>query len=80
MTMFVSAPDRLRSSIERVIEETPTTSPVCIAVAFWGLGAEELLSPNRHYRIICNLDTGSTNPEAIRKIVNQAGTNVRNKS
>ncbi|MER0171666.1 MAG: hypothetical protein DU489_13900 [Nitrosomonas sp.] len=41
-----------------------------LAVAFWGKGAEALLSEyfNHEVKIICNLTSGGTNPEVIKHI------------
>jgi hypothetical protein len=49
------------------------------AVAFWGTGARELLSPENHAaRLVCNLKSGGTNPHEIerfpRNIVKQHET------
>ncbi|WP_298331088.1 phospholipase D family protein [Asticcacaulis sp.] len=46
-------------------------STVRIAVAFWGLGAADVLGldrPNIDLRIVCNLDSGACNPTEIRRL------------
>ncbi|WP_413205872.1 phospholipase D-like domain-containing protein [Rhodospirillum sp. A1_3_36] len=49
-----------------------------IAVAFWGQGASEALGLNQGIKskILCNLESGCTNPEEIRKLI-QYGHTVR---
>jgi hypothetical protein len=55
-------------SIENLIRNSTELS---IAVAFWGVGAEELLSNKspEKTRIICNLSMGGTNPEIIENLI-----------
>ncbi|WP_160818441.1 phospholipase D-like domain-containing protein [Nitrosomonas oligotropha] len=50
-----------------------------LAVAFWGKGAEALLSEyfNHEVKVICNLTSGGTNPEVIEHIRNIPNTHVR---
>ncbi len=50
------------------------------AVAFWGVGSDATIGEikNREVRLICNLQTGGTNPEAIRTLL-AAGANIHQK-
>lgn len=73
--MFISS-STYRKEIERLIKESTT---VCFAVAFWGKGSESLLMqfPNVKMRIICNLLSGGTNPEPIKKLRRRANVEIR---
>lgn len=46
------------------------TQNICLAVAFWGLGSNDLIKKvkNKRIKIICNLESGATNPYEIIKI------------
>lgn len=50
-----------------------------IAVAFWGDGAADMLglSPERVFRILLDLETGGTNPNEVRKLLNIAPKSVK---
>ena len=50
---------------------------ICLAVAFWGAGAADLLglTQGRKARVVCNLSMGGTNPSEIRKLLKR-GVNV----
>jgi len=52
---------------------------VKIAVAFWGRDSEKLLTTSKtsKFRVICNLESGGTNPAPIRKLTKQANVEIR---
>lgn len=54
-----------------------SSSTVEIAVAFLGEGAENLIPGGVKARIICNLESGATNPSVVRKLQAQAGVEIR---
>lgn len=55
--------------MEDLMASHSSVSPVCIAVAFWGAGAEVVLSGSRApLRLVCNLQSGGTNPSVIRAV------------
>ena len=64
--MFIAS-STYRKEIEKLIKESTT---VCFAVAYWGKNSDSLLLqfPNVKMRIICNLLSGGTNPEPIKKL------------
>lgn len=78
--MFVASPEDTRSSIAAIIDEPASDRPICLAVAFWGDGAETIVPMGRRYRIICNLSTGGTNPSTIRRLMMYPHTEVKNLS
>jgi hypothetical protein len=51
-----------------------------VAVAFWGLGAQKLIHPDesKPIRIVCNLRTGSTNPQVIEHFLKLSARPDRN--
>jgi hypothetical protein len=77
--MFVASPEHIRSTIAGVIDESANDRPICLAVAFWGDGAETIVPAGKRYRIICNLSTGGTNPSTIRKLMMYPNTEVKNR-
>jgi hypothetical protein len=52
-----------RSAIDATLD-----SPVLLAVAFWGHGADQLFRADRSYKAICNLSTGATDPRIVRRL------------
>lgn len=67
--MFIDSTN-YKSHVQALIAENDKLK---IAVAFWGAGAEALLeSKNRKFKIICNLTSGGTNPEVIKKLLKWA--------
>lgn len=54
-------------------------TPVDMAIAFWGRGAQELIaaSPSGRRRIVCNLVSGGTNPMVIRALLSATDIDVR---
>lgn len=51
---------------------------ISCAVAFWGIGSDATIVEikEREVRLICNLQTGGTNPDAIRALM-AAGADIR---
>lgn len=66
---FLSNTEAIRSLIETII--TTTSTPIWMAVAFWGDGAQTLFRDDRQFKVICNLSTGGTNPRTIRAIASR---------
>lgn len=66
MSNFV-APDDYKQRFEQLLDNEHDLS---LAVAFWGEGAVKLISsrPSKHFRILCNLMSGGTNPYVIREL------------
>ena len=72
--MFLDSENYLPTLKKLLIE----ADSVDMAVAFWGEGAEKLLSkPGKKIRIACNLTSGGTNPEVIEVIRKRPGIEVR---
>jgi hypothetical protein len=64
--MFITSID-YKNKLEKVIVESSSLS---VAVAFWGLGAEEIFRrADKPVRLLCNLTSGGTNPEAIERLM-----------
>jgi len=66
--MFLSTAEEIQSAVRRLIYESNDGSPIRIAVAFWGAGAEALIPDGKRYNLLCNLSTGSTNPMTLRQL------------
>lgn len=67
--MFLNSSEAIATQVSALIAGHSSTTPISIAVAFWGQGAEILLSSVKaHFRVICNLRTGGTNPHVIRRL------------
>lgn len=66
MSNFVT-PDDYKQRFEQLLDNEHDLS---LAVAFWGEGAVKLISsrPSKHFRILCNLMSGGTNPYVIREL------------
>lgn len=72
--MFLDSTNYL-SALEKLFSEPRPT--IDMAVAFWGKGAEALFkNSGKNTRVICNLTSGGTNPDVIRKI-QDLSVNVR---
>lgn len=78
--MFLGHNQQIRDCVTRLIETHDAAEPIAIAVAFWGAGAESLLPADKHFRVICNLAMGGTNPAVIESLMARAGTEVRHLS
>lgn len=74
--MFVSSAEQYRKEIISIASES---EELCMAVAFWGRGAEKLLSgrEGRPTRVICNLKSGATNPDVIAAVKKIKGVQIR---
>lgn len=71
--MFLDSETYLLTLKNLLVEE----DSVDMAVAFWGEGAEKLLStPGKKIRIVCNLTSGGTNPAVIELIRQMSGVEV----
>lgn len=72
--MSLLSGEKLREAIVRV----SGGGNVSCAVAFWGRGASNLIGPLQHrtVRLVCNLSTGGTNPDAIKELID-LGAEVR---
>lgn len=73
--MFVASKD-YESALRSVLAEP---GEFCVAVAFWGRGADEfLLSEHpRQMKLICNLQSGATNPDTIVALLKNKGVTVK---
>ena len=72
--MFLDSENYLPTLKKLLVE----ADSVDMAVAFWGEGAEKLLSKlGKKIRIVCNLTSGGTNPEVIEVIKKRPGVEVR---
>lgn len=67
--MLLTSAEELRLAIGEILDNSGVSQTILIAVAFWGEGAETLLPIGRHYRVICNLSKGGTDPATIRKLM-----------
>jgi hypothetical protein len=74
--MFVSGDEYTRL----VSEIVSATESVDIAVAFLGAGAESLLSTSAGGRLICNLESGATNPAVVKALRDNPCFEVRSLS
>jgi hypothetical protein len=54
--------------LTKAIRMVTRGASVRCAVAFWGSGAEQLFSKSKPPKIICNLQSGGTNPKVIRTL------------
>lgn len=73
--MFLSSAN-YSAAVSKLIAESKSLS---IAVAYWGRTAENLLLPTngKEVRVICNLASGGTNPEPIRKLLGHKEVTIR---
>lgn len=62
---------------QRIVENFGASEKILIAVAFWGKGSYEIIKRNKNkdIRIICNIESGATNPNEIVNIGNEIGFN-----
>lgn len=74
--MFVSGDEYT----QLVSEIVTATEPVDIAVAFLGAGAERLLSTSANRRLICNLESGATNPAVVKALRDKPNFEVKSLS
>lgn len=66
----------LGEALTEAVRRTMRGTDVRCAVAFWGAGALGLFAIPKGARIVCNLVSGGTNPQAIRDLM-QSGADVR---
>jgi hypothetical protein len=67
--MFLENSESISARVETLFRTHSTSAPICIAVAFWGFGAEALFASRRAtFRIVCNLSSSGTNPHVIRRL------------
>lgn len=62
---------------KRISQLVAESDGVDIAVAFLGGDAVSLLSTCKGGRLICNLESGATNPESVQKLIDMKGVEVR---
>ena len=68
-----------RTQKRELIKLLKKAEKIRCAVAFWGKGASQLLGKNlkKDIKIICNLQSGGTNPNEIGRIFNKTGSHIR---
>lgn len=73
--MFLTSSDYQQAVTALAAEE----EELLAAVAFWGKGADALICPRvgQRARLICNLDSGATNPEVVKILRNKPGVTIR---
>jgi hypothetical protein len=79
MAKFISA-KILTGEIRNLFSTGTGEQDICCAVAFWGQKATELIH-NCHaatIKIICNLDSGATNPYFVERFYQHKRVNIRN--
>lgn len=75
--MFLRDSNSIRIAIHDLVAGHTTDEPIGLAVAFWGAGAEGMLSTGRCYQVICNLSVGGTNPQVIAQLMERSDVEVR---
>lgn len=76
--MFLQNSESIAAQVRALIAEHFSTTPISIAVAFWGRGAETLfVNDKASYRVICNLRAGGTNPDVIRLLEGMENVDIR---
>lgn len=73
--MFVSS----TNYYETVKSIATEDGDLLMAVSFWGRSAESIVHPRSsgHVKIICNLQSGATNPDTIFALLNRNGITVK---
>lgn len=73
--MFLTSSDYQQAVISLAAEE----EELLAAVAFWEKEADSVICPNtgQRARLICNLDSGATNPEVVKILRNKPGVTIR---
>lgn len=67
-----------QSNTNAVVNLISGNDPIKCAVAFWGLNAIDLLKDSKQkIMIICNLESGATNPEAISQLIKKKNVIVK---
>jgi len=71
---FISGAENSKAILEFFSKD----EPLKCAVAFWGGASLEIFDGlNQKIKILCNLESGATNPEAIRKLQKRKNTEIR---
>ncbi len=70
MTTFLAGQE-----LKKQLQAMSAVRRIHCAVAFWGRGAEDCLRPQPgvDVRIICNLSSGSTNPDTVKQLMRSFG-------
>lgn len=69
---------KIHAAIKKVLH---THDDVCCAVAFWGEGAKDLLfEPSANARIICDVESGATNPTELKRLLQTKNSKFQIKS
>ncbi|WP_455812900.1 hypothetical protein [Pseudomonas graminis] len=73
--MFLTSSDYQQAVTSLAAEE----EELLAAVAFWGKEADILICPraDQRARLICNLDSGATNPDVIKALRKKPGVTIR---
>lgn len=73
--MFLTSSDYQQAIISLAADE----EELLAAVAFWGKGADTMICPRvgQRARLICNLDSGATNPQVIKALRAKPGVTIR---
>jgi hypothetical protein len=79
MARFLSG-IKLTEEIRNLFSTGTGDQDICCAVAFWGQNAKELINSCQvaTIKIICNLDSGATNPYFVERFYRTKGVNIRN--
>lgn len=70
---FISSKE-YKTEIEKLLK---SQQALRIAVAFWGEGAENLFQKGTSLKIICNLESGATNPATIEALQGRRGATIK---
>ncbi len=70
--MFFSG-DQYRQHVEEIV----AANTVDLAVAFLGEGASNLIGSAKRARVICNLESGATNPHVVKDLLDKPGVDIR---
>ncbi len=76
MTLLTTSED-IASSIGQLISDTESSSPILVAVAYWGIDSHLLLPLERTFRVVCNLQSNGTNPNALRSLILRTNVEAR---
>jgi len=65
--------------LEEVSKLIRTSSELKIAIAFWGKDADKIIESagSKKIKIICNLNSGGTNPDPIKKLSEMSNIQIR---
>lgn len=73
--MFLTSSDYQQAVTSLAADE----EELLAAVAFWGKGADTMICPRvgQRARLICNVDSGATNPQVIKALRDKPGVTIR---